>query len=429
VNLAIMLATFAAALAVGVPVAFALGVAGFLYVCLDDKISLDVLPTVLFGGMDSFTLLAIPFFIMAGDLLLRGGLLDRLIDFAKSITGSMRGGLAQVNISASMLFGGVTGVALADVAAIGATLVPAMVREGYRPSFAAAVTASSSVMGAIIPPSIAMLIVAYIFGGRLSIAKMFLSGATPGLLIGLGMMLVVAIRARSLGLPVSQGAWSVLAIVRQFRRASLSLGVPVIVIGGILGGWFTATEAGAIAVFYAIAVGCVVMRTLGLADLAASLLVSGKTSAMVFLLLANAKLIAFILVINQVPQSLVDVFQPYVDSPQTFMIGTAIVFLLLGFFLDGIAAMIMLVPVVAPMAAVFGAEPHHLALVIVMVVQVALLTPPVALGLFVVTPFAGCSLHEAALECIPFVLVILAVILLVIFVPEVAMWLPSLAGY
>jgi tripartite ATP-independent transporter DctM subunit len=423
------LTVFLAAIAIGTPVAFALGFAGAAYVLLSGQVPIDVLPTILFGGMDAFPLLAIPFFIMAGDLLGRSGMLDRMIDLARSLVGPAPGGLAHVTIASSMLFGGVTGVSLADAAAIGRSMVPSMVREGYKPGVAAAVTASSSVMGAIIPPSVAMLIIAYIAGGNMSIGKLFLAGATPGVLIGLSLMATVALMAGPRGFPRSRDPWSLLRIGRETVRSLVGLVVPVVVVGGIVGGLFTPTEAGAVAVAYAILAGMLVMRSLTLRDIGASLLVSAKTSGLVFIMLAAAKLFAWILVINLVPQTIGGWIDPLVDSPQGFLLLVLLIFFLFGFVLEGVAIMIMLVPVLAPLAPQFGVEPHHLALVIVMSVQIGLLTPPVALGLFIVCPFAGCTISDAAREIGPFVLVILLVTIAVVFVPDIAMWLPTAAGY
>jgi tripartite ATP-independent transporter DctM subunit len=427
--MSIWLVVFFLVLALGVPVAFTLGLIGTGLLLSSDRMSLDVLPTVIFGGMDSFPLLAIPLFIMAGDLLARSQMLDRMIGFAKALVGPLPGGLAHVNIGSSMLFGGVTGVAVADTAAVGSTLVPAMVREGYKPGFAAAITAASSVMGAIIPPSVAMLIIVYIYGGGLSVGKLFLAGAVPGILIGLALMLTVALMAPIRNFPKASDGWSMQTILHEFKGAALGLTVPVIVIGGIIGGWFTATEAGAVAVAYALLVGTVILRKLSVADIAAALLTSAKMSGVVFILLATAKLIAWLLVLNGIPQTLAAALEPLVSSPQAFLVGTVILLLILGMVMEGVAAMIMVVPIIAPMAARFGVDSHHLALVVVMTVQVALITPPVALGLFIVSPFAGCTLKEASIEVMPLLAAIVAVILLVVFVPDVAMWLPNSLGY
>jgi tripartite ATP-independent transporter DctM subunit len=427
--MALAVAAFVFVLAIGVPVAFALGLVGMVALAMSERMPMSVLPTVIFGGMDSFPLLAIPFFIMAGDLLSRSLLLGSMIDLAKALVGPVRGGLAHVNIASSMLFGGVTGVAVADTAAVGSTLVPSMVREGYKPGFAAAITASSSVMGAIIPPSVAMLIIVYIYGGGLSVAKLFLAGAVPGLLIGVAMMAVVAVMAPIRGFPRGGQTWSLRVILGSLRRALPGLGVPVLVIGGIIGGFFTATEAGAVAVAYALVLGTVVLRRLSLRDVAQSLLVSAKMSGLVFILLATAKLVAWLLVLNLVPQRLGSALAPLVSSPEMFLLGVVLLFFLLGVVMEGVAAMIMLVPVVAPLAVVFGVDGHHLALIIVMTVQVALITPPVALGLFIVAPFARCTLREASVEAVPFILAIMAVIVLVVFLPGIAMWLPAALGY
>lgn len=427
--MAFALALFFLTLLIGVPVAFALGFAGASYIIVSGMANLNVLPTIMFGGMDSFPLLAIPFFIMAGDLLGRSGMLERMIELAKALIGPVRGGLAHVNIASSMLFGGVTGVSLADTAAIGRALVPSMVQEGYRPGFAAAVTASSSVMGAIIPPSVGMLIIAYLYGGNLSIGKLFLAGATPGILIGLAQMGAVGLMARRRRFPRSELPWSLAHVLRELRRAALGLVVPVLVVGGIVGGWFTATEAGAIAVAYALVVGVVLTRRLGWRDITASLLTSAKTSGLVFIMLAVAKVFAWLLVINLVPQQIAALIAPIIDSPQTFLIVVMLLFVIFGFVIEGVATMIMFIPIIAPLASTFGVEPHHLALVILMSTQIALLTPPVALGLFIVCPFAGCSIRDAASEVVPFALAILLIILLVVFVPDIAMWLPRWLGY
>lgn len=420
--------TFFAALALGVPVAFSLGLAAVLYIAISGQVSLDVVPTVMFGGMDSFPLLAIPFFILAGDLAGRAGIMDRLVNFARALMGPLRGGLAHVNVGSSMLFGGVTGVAIADTAAVGSTLIPAMTREGYPRAFSAAVTAASSVMGAIIPPSVAMLIIVYIAGAGMSVTTLFLAGATPGILIGLGMMGWIALVARRRGFPGGTHRWTSLILWAEFKKATAGLMLPVIVLGGILTGFFTPTEAGAIAVGYALFLGTAVYRTLTLRSIAEALLLAGKTSALVFLLFGTAKLVAWLLVLNMVPQQLGTFLQPYIGSREGFLLVVVAVFFVLGFVMEGVAAMIMLVPIIFPMARMFGVEPHHLALVIVMTVQIALITPPMAIGLFIVSSLSGAPIREIAREIIPFIGVILAVIILVVFVPSVAMWLPNLAA-
>lgn len=416
---------FFAFLGLGVPVAFALGLAAVSYIAITGQVGLDVVPTVLFGGMDSFLLVAIPLFILAGDLACRARIMDRLVDFAIALIGPLPGGLAHVNVGSSMLFGGVTGVALADTAAVGSTLIPSMVRKGYTAAFSAAVTAASSVMGAIIPPSVAMLIIVYVSGAGLSVTTLFLAGATPGILIGLGMMLWIALIARPRKLPAGTIGWSGMVIGRTFLRAAAGLVLPVIVLGGILSGFFTPTEAGAVASAYVLFLG-LAYRKLSAGAIAEALLSAGKTTALVLLLLGTAKLVAWLLVLNMVPRHLGEMLSPYVSSREVFLLGVVAVFFLLGLVMEGVAAMIMLVPVIFPMAPLFGVELHHLAIVIVMTVQIALITPPMAIGLFIVSALSGASMREISIEVIPFICVILCVILGVLFVPDIAMWLPNL---
>jgi tripartite ATP-independent transporter DctM subunit len=420
---------FFVGIAIAVPIAFALGFAAVAYLAVSGQANLNVVPTIMFGAMDSFPLLAIPFFIMAGDLMGRCGMLDRLIDFAKALVGPVRASLAHVTIVSSMVFGGVTGVSLADAAAVGNTLIPGMVKEGYPRPFAAAITAASCVMGAIIPPSVAMLIIAYLYGGKLSVGRLFLSGVVPGILIGLTQMAMVAMMARRRGLPKSASPWSLADVARKFRRAVLALGMPAIIIGGIITGFFTPTEAGAVAVAYALVLGSIGGTGYTWRGIADSLLASAKLTGLIFIMLAASQLFSWLLIINQVPQHLAPWLQPMIGSPQCFLVTVMCVFIVLGTVLEGVPTMIMVVPIVAPMAPLFGVEPHHLALVIVMSTQFAILSPPVALALVIVCPIAGCTIAEATIEILPYALCILAVTLAVIFVPDLANGIPRLAGY
>ena len=413
-------------LGIGVPVAFSLGLIGVAYIWLSGKADLTVVPTIIFGGMDSFPLLAIPFFILVGELAVRGDLMPRIVEFARVLIGPFRGGLAHVTIGSSMLFSGVTGVGVADCAAVGSTMIPSMIREGYSRAFAAAVTAASSVMGAIIPPSVGMLIIAHIAGGNMSVTRLFLAGATPGVLIGFGMMGYVALVARRRKFPGGGTGWNASDIWAKFKSAFLALVLPVFIIGGIVSGWFTPTEAGAVASAYALVLGVFVYRTLNAREIYESLLASGKLSAVVFLLFGTAKLVSWILVLDMVPQQLGLAMQGWISGKEMFLTVVVILFFLLGFVMEGVAAMIMLVPILFPIGRLYGVEEHHLALIIVMAVQIALITPPMAIALFIVTPMAGCTIREVSIEVIPFIALVLIVIFTVLFFPAVAMWLPNL---
>ena len=427
--IALLVAVFALTMTLGVPIAFCLGLGGLTFIVLSGTVPIAVLPTLMFGGMDSFPLLAIPFFIIAGDLMQRTGVLPRLIDFANSLVGHLRGGLAYVVVLTSMLFAGVTGVALAECAAIGSMLAPSMVRQGYPGGFVSSVIAGAAVMGPIIPPSVAMLIYAYVYGGGISVGKLFLMGIVPGVLVGVALMALVWVSARRRHFPVSARRFSLPAVARTLRGAALGLVVPLIIIGGILGGVFTPTEAGAVAMLYAVIVGVVVLRTLGPRELARSLLVGAKTSAIIYLLLGTSNVVSWILVRNQVPKAVAQWSLELTNSATVFMMVTIVVLFLLGLALEAVPIMIMLIPVLAPAAAAYKIDPHHLGLVIVMTVQTALLSPPVALSLYVVATVIGCSMREANREVWKFVAAVLAVTVITALWPAMPLAIPRLFGF
>jgi tripartite ATP-independent transporter DctM subunit len=427
--LTILIVVFAITVAIGVPVAFCLGMASVAFILVAPDQSLSILPTMMFGGIDSFALMAIPFFIMAGDMMVRAGVLPGLIDLADSLVGHLRGGLAHVTIVASMFFAGVTGVALADCAAVGSMLIPSMVRQGYPRGFAAMVTACASIMGPIIPPSVAMLIFANVYGGGISVGKMFLMGAVPGVMIGLSMMALVYAMSFYRKFPlVSERRFSLPYVGKCFLKAIPGLMVPVIILGGIIGGFFTATEAGAVALFYGLIVG-IVNRKLTLRDIGDCFIESMRISAVVFLLLGTAKVVSFILVSNDVPAKVGEMFLMYTHSAGVFILFTVLMLIALGFVLEAVATMIMLIPVLAPIAVSFGVEPHLFGLILVITVQIALITPPVALGLFITAPLAQCTIEEAAKDLLPFLVLMFAMVMLVATFPGMTMWLPSLFGY
>jgi C4-dicarboxylate transporter DctM subunit len=429
VPIALLILAFAMTMTLGVPIAFCLGLAGVAFFVVSGTAPIAVLPTLMFGGMDSFPLLAIPFFIIAGDLMQRCGVLPKLIRFASTIVGHLRGGLAYVVVVTSMLFAGVTGVALAECAAIGSMVAPSMVRQGYPGGFVSAVIAGSAVMGPIIPPSVAMLIYAYVYGGGISVGKLFLMGIVPGVLVGLTLLGLVAGTARRRRFPVSGERFSVAAALRAGQGALLGLMVPVIILGGILGGMFTPTEAGAVAVLYAVLIGVVVLRTLGPRELAASLVVGARTSAIVYLLLGTSNVVSWILVRNQVPRALAQWSLDLTTSPWVFMVVTTAVLFVLGTALEAVPIMIMLVPVLAPAAQAYRIDPHHLGLVVVMAVQTALLTPPVALSVYVVATIVQCPMREANREVWKFVAAVLAITLITALWPAMPMAVPRLFGF
>ncbi|MGC2434624.1 MAG: TRAP transporter large permease, partial [Desulfobaccales bacterium] len=372
----IMGIVFALTIILGVPVVFCLGLAGLAFIQISKNLTFNVLPTIIFGGLDSFPLMAIPFFIMAGDLMGRCGILPKLVDLADSLVGHLRGGLAYITIVASMLFAGVTGVAVADAAAVGSMLIPSMISQGYSRKFSASLTASAAMMGPMFPPSVGMLIYAYVYGGGISVAKLFLMGCTPGVLVGLGMMAIVYARSFRQDFPQSSSNFSLGHVLRSLQRSLSGVMVPIILIGGIVGGVFTPAEAGAVAVAYALIIGVFVTRCLGIRDIAASFLCSFKTSAVIFIVLATAKVVSWILIIERVPYTVGSFFHAHISSPHIFLLCTILLMMLLGIALEPVATMILLIPVFGPLAVAYGIDPHLFGLIMVMTVQIALITPP-----------------------------------------------------
>ncbi len=413
----------------GVPVAFCLGISALAFLLITGRESLLIIPTLMFSGIDSFPLMAIPFFIMAGDLSERSGVLPNLVNFAKSLVGHLRAGLAHVSIVSEMFLSGVTGTAVGDAAAIGSIFIPSMIREGYDRKFAAVLTAAASTMGPIIPPSVGMLIYAYVQGGTISVAALFLAGFVPGVMVGLGLMGLSHILAKRRNYPVSNEKFKIINIFKTFKGAILGLMVVIIILGGILSGVFTPTEAGSVAVAYILIVGILITRKLTFSSIITSILNTAITSSVIFILMATAKICAWLLTSAQIPQRCGTFLMSISTSPVLFLTLVILFLVFLGFFIEAIATMIMFVPVLAPIAVSYGIEPHHFGLIFIMSVQIALITPPVALSLFITCKLAGISIDETWSEIVPFVLLLTGIFLLVAYWPDVTMWLPRLFGF
>jgi tripartite ATP-independent transporter DctM subunit len=412
----------------GVPVAFCLGIGALAFLLITGRESLLIIPTLMFSGIDSFPLMAIPFFIMAGDLAERSGILPNLVNLAKALVGHLRAGLAHVSIVTEMFLSGVTGTAVGDAAAIGSIFIPSMVREGYDRKFAAVLTASASIMGPLIPPSVAMLIYAYVQGGTISVAALFLAGVVPGVLVGVGLMGLSYVLAKRRNYPMSHEKFRLTNVLKTFKGAILGLMVMIIILGGILSGVFTPTEAGSVAVAYVLIVGILVTRKLTFSSIMTSILNTAITSSIIFILMATAKICAWLLTSAQIPQACGAFLQSISTNPAFFITLVILFLVFLGFFIEAIAIMIMFVPVLAPIAASYGIEAHHFGLVFVMAVQIALITPPVALGLFVTTKLAGIGIDDIWIEIIPFLSFLTVLTLLVAYWPGMTMWLPKLFG-
>ena len=418
---------FAVIVLLGTPVAFCLGFAATIYILIDPTLSLNIIPTMMFSGVDSFALLAIPLFVLAGYLVRESGILPGLIDLAESLVGHIRGGLSLVNVLVSMFFAGVSGAALADTAAIGSILIPPMKEEGYESEFAAAVTASSSIVGPIIPPSVAMIIYAYISGGGISVAGLFLAGLIPGVVVGVGQMILCYFISKRRNYPLIYDSFDLSRFFKALPKSILGLMVPLIIFGGIITGVFTPTEAGGVAVAYALLVGFIT-RKLKIKDVISGFLDAAKTSAGIFMMLATAKIVAWILSANMIPTKVGNFLTSVTNNPLIFLLLALTFLLLIGFVLEAVATMVMLIPVFAPIAGQFGVDPYHFGLLFVMIIQLALLTPPVALGLFVTSDLAKVSIEEAVKEVWPFLILSFTLVILIAVFPGIALWIPRMLG-
>ncbi|MBF7097288.1 TRAP transporter large permease [Alkalibacter mobilis] len=406
----------------GLPVAFSLGTSSLIYLLLED-IPLTIMAQKMYAGLDSFTLVSIPGFILAGNLMNTGGITKRIIDFANSILGHIRGGLSLANIGASMLFAGISGTALADTASIGAMLIPAMKEEGYEADFSAAVTASSSTVGPIIPPSLPMIIAGTLTG--ISVGKLFLAGALPGILLGVSMMVVSYIISIKRNHPKGERK-SIGFILRSFKDAIWAIGLTALILVGILSGVFTPTEASIMAVVYAVIVGLFVYKDLKLKQIPGAIIDSIKMSAAIMILVGFANLFAWILASEQIPQMIAQGILSISTNPIIVILLLNLLLLFVGTFMETIAALIILFPVLLPVAVSVGMDPIQFGVMAVLNLVIGLTTPPVGVCLFVAGGIADVGLVKLSKAVIPFLLVSLAVLMLVSFVPAISMFLPGL---
>ena len=422
------LPAFLILLLVGLPVFFALLAApGVLLWLNGQERDMALLYRNVYNGMDSFPLMAIPFFMLAGELMNRGGITARLVEFAQAMMGHLRGGLAHVNVLSSMLFAGLSGSAVADTSAIGSMLIPAMEKQGYTRRFSAAITAASSVIRPIIPPSGIMIIYAYVMGE--SVAALFLAGIVPGIMVGGGLMLMISWMADKYDFPVATRRYSWPERGRASLKAFFPLMTPVIILGGILGGVFTPTEAAAVAVGYAIFIGLFVMKTLRLGDLPDVLSRAAMTSAVVLLLVGAAMAFKTVVSLSHAPEMLAEMILSISNNPLIMLFLINLLLFIVGMFLDAGPAIIILGPILGPIFVSMGVDPVHFAIIMSVNLTVGLATPPMGLVLFVASSVSGERVENIARAIIPFLLVEIATIFLVTYIPAISMTIPRLTGF
>lgn len=412
---------WAATLLLAMPVAFTLGVSALVYMWWIGA-PLAVLPQRMVGGVDSFPLLAVPFFILAANLMNTSGVTDRIFNFAHAFVGHFRGGLAQVNVVASVIFSGMSGSAVADAGGLGAMEIKVMREAGYRPGFAAAVTVASCIVGPLIPPSIPLVIYGVLADA--SIGRLFLGGVLPGVLVAISLMVMIALMARRQNFPVEpRMTWRETAAAS--RKALLPLLTPVIIIGGVVMGMFSPTEAAVVASVYALFLGAVVYRELTFASFWSVVLASGRTTASICFIIATATVFAWLITTLQVPQHAAAFLISLSDDPIMLMLIINIVVFIAGFFLEGLAIMILIVPVMMPTLLATGIDPVHFGVVLVFNLMIGLMTPPMGIGLFVVSGVSGVRMEAIVKEVLPFLIPLIVVLLMLIFFPQLVTGLPN----
>ena len=413
-------------LAFGLPVGFAIGVAGVVGIIDMGPRFMQMVPDRMFAGLDLFPFLAMPFFILAGEIMNRSGITMGLVRLADALVGWMRGGMAHSNMVASVMFAGLTGSATADSAAFGNTLVPAMVKGGYSRPYACAATAAGSIIGPTIPPSTLAIIYGSIMG--VSIAGLFAAGILPGLLICAICMTVIALTARRKGLPKGEGRPSLRLVGAALKEGFLAALLPVFILGAILGGFATPTEAAAIAVAYALVVGGLVYRALSWRDLYEVAVRTTRITGVIFLIIASASILGWWMTFNRIPQAIAEGMLSISDNPMVIIGLILLLLLVIGLVMDINATLIILAPVLAPLTVQIGMEPVHAGIMIILALNISLMTPPVGACLFVLASVTGEKVEAITRELWPFILAEVTILLVVAYWSDLTLFIPRLLG-
>ncbi len=417
-----MLVTMVLCFALTVSVAVSIGLSAMVGIQIAN-VNMLISVKEMFSSINKFPLAAIPFFILAGNVMETGGISRRLVEFAKSIVGGVQGGLPMTCVLTCMIFAAVSGSSVATTFAIGAILIPALIKHGYPTGYAAALQATSAELGVIIPPSIPMIL--YGVSAEVSIGELFIAGFGPGLLIGCALMLFVYVYCKFKGWGKTDGEGR-LSIGKATWQAGWALMMPVIILGGIYGGIFTPTEASAVAVFYALVVGMVIYREIKFSDLYLILRKSVMSSAVIMFIIANAGLFAFLITRAGVPDAIGHYLQAVLQSPGLFLLGVNTALFIIGMFIETSAAIIVLAPILAPVAVHFGIDPVHFGLIMVVNLAMGMITPPFGVNLFAACTVARISLDRMIPYLLPFVLVIIACLMVVTYVPGLSLGLRNL---
>jgi len=420
----VMFLLFVFFILIKIPIFFSMFISSIISILVfSPEINLTLVPSNIFYGVNSFELLAVPLFILTAELMNESEITDRIFNLADSLVGSFPGGLGQVNVLASMIFAGMTGSGVADASGLGKVEVRAMLDRGYAPKFTAAVTASSAIIGPIIPPSIPMVLMGVIT--NTSSGRLLIGGFLPGVIMGGGLMLLVAMLAFKRRYPTSRKA-SLLLIWGNFKKASLPLGTPIILVGGILSGIFTPTEAAVVAVIYSLILGTFVYKKLKMDNLWQILIRSSITSSKILIILCGANIISLLITRWNLIPLILNFFFSISHSPQVIFFLIILLILFLGCFLIDLAIMVIVIPVVMPIIIKIGVDPVHFGVVAVLALMIAMITPPVGSIMYIICDYTNISIFQYIKEMIPFYIVLFGTIILVMFFPKIVLFLPNL---
>jgi len=419
----IALAVFIILLVLQIPIAFVLGITTVAYIILSNNLGLmATAPQRLYSGLESYGLLAIPLFMLAGELMNSGGITKRLVEFARTLVGHFRGGLAYVNVIANMLLASIIGSATAQIAMMSKTMVPEMEKAGYSREFSAATTGAAGLLGPIIPPS--MLFIIYGVSSGASIGDMFMGGVLPGILLALSFIILIGFMGTKYKWPTHKRA-TFKEIGKALFNVLPALLVPFIIIAGILSGVFTPTESAAIACFVALVVGTFMYREIKFNKLPGIFVNTAISTATITMLIAMANLFGWMLSFERVPQDIASWMVSLTDNPLVFLLIVNIFLLIVGMFMDGIAALIILVPIFTPLIANYGIDPIHFGVIICINLTIGVLTPPVGTGLYIASSLANVKLEKLIKAIWPFLVASVIALLVITYVPQIVLWLPN----
>lgn len=422
----LLLILFIISLFLGTPIAICLGLSSLLTILITNKIPLMIVVQMIYAAGDSFALMAIPFFMLAGSLMEAGGLSKRLIDFANKLVGSVSGGLGIIVVITSMFFAAISGSGPATVAALGTILIPGMIKAGYERGYASALQATAGAIGIIIPPSIPMIV--YGVQAEVSVSKMFLAGLLPGVVFGIALLALNYIISRKRNYRGTSNT-SLKEILVGGKNAFFALLMPFIILGGIYGGIFTPTEASGVAVIYGLIIGMFIYKEIKISDLPRIFINASIGSAVVMFIVITASIFSFILVSNNVPNIILDIINGISQSKVVVLLLINVFLLIVGCFLDASSAIIVLTPLLLPLVKSFEVDPVHFGIIMVVNLAIGLITPPVGLDLYVACGISDIKIERISRAVLPFLVVTLGVLLFITFIPQISMVLPDILGF